>query len=52
MTEILSEIQIITTFICHANDCPNKDIEYRMVDAKETAMCGGCKATLTGTKEN
>lgn len=47
-----TEIQIVTLFVCNADECENKDVVYRMVDAKETAMCGGCKAILTGTKED
>jgi hypothetical protein len=50
MTEIKSEI--ITIFVCKADGCENKDVVYRMVDADETALCGGCKATLIGTEEN
>ncbi len=37
------------TFKCTVNDCANKDVEYNFLGELETAMCGGCKATLVGT---
>jgi len=42
---------MITLFTCTKAECPNVDIEYRMIDATPTAMCGGCKQTLIGTIE-
>lgn len=42
---------MITLFTCNAEGCPNCGIEYRMIDANPTAMCGGCKETLIGTIE-
>jgi hypothetical protein len=42
---------MITLFTCNADECPNKCIQYRMIDANPTAMCGGCKETLIGTPE-
>jgi hypothetical protein len=42
---------MITLFTCNKPECPNEGIEYRMLDANPTAMCGGCKQTLIGTPE-
>lgn len=36
------------TFKCLKDDCNNKDIEYNFITDHEYAMCGGCKARLTG----
>jgi hypothetical protein len=37
------------TFKCNSNQCDNKDVEYNFFGNPETAMCGGCRATLIGT---
>jgi hypothetical protein len=37
------------TFKCTVDDCDNKDVDYNFIGIPETAMCGGCKATLVGT---
>jgi hypothetical protein len=42
---------MITVFTCNAEGCPNEGIAYRMEETGLTAMCGGCKETLTGTPE-
>ena len=42
---------MIIVFTCTAKDCPNEGIEYRMEQTNKKTMCGGCKATLTGTVE-
>jgi hypothetical protein len=42
---------MITLFECKDTECANFGIVYRMLDATPTAMCGGCKETLTGTPE-
>jgi hypothetical protein len=42
---------MITLFTCYEPECPNAGIVYHMEDANPTALCGGCKATLTGTIE-
>jgi hypothetical protein len=39
----------VITFKCEIDGCINKDIEYNFAGSPETAMCGGCKATLVGT---
>lgn len=39
----------ITKFICTKNTCPNFDIVYPMLEADETAVCGGCGDILVGT---
>ena len=36
------------TFKCTNNGCANKDVTYNFAGDYETAMCGGCKARLTG----
>lgn len=40
-----------TRFICNEPECPNAGIVYLMEEANPTALCGGCKQTLEGTKE-
>lgn len=42
----------ITKFICKDKTCPNFDVVYPMIEADETAMCGGCGVTLVGIKES
>jgi hypothetical protein len=42
---------MITIFICNEPECSNTGIEYRMIEANPTAMCGGCKQNLIGTIE-
>jgi hypothetical protein len=37
----------MVTFKCEADGCANKDVEYNFLGNLETAMCGGCKETLT-----
>lgn len=41
-----------TTFMCHEEGCPNKDVLYTWGEpADETAMCGGCGITLEANHE-
>ena len=42
---------MITLFTCNVPECPNQGVEYRVEDAPELVVCGGCQATLTGTPE-
>ncbi len=42
----------ITTFICTKESCPNFNVVYPMLEADETARCGGCGETLIGTVES
>ena len=37
----------MVTFKCVVKDCDNKDVEYHFLGDVKTAMCGGCKATLS-----
>ena len=39
----------MVTFKCVVDDCANKDVVYNFLGNPETAMCGGCKQTLTAT---
>jgi hypothetical protein len=39
------------TFTCNEKDCANEGIDYNMLGNSQTALCGGCKQTLTGTNE-
>ena len=39
----------MVTFKCESKGCENKDVEYNFLGNPETAMCGGCKETLTAT---
>ena len=39
------------TFCCDKKDCQNQGIDYNMLGNPKTALCGGCKETLTGTNE-
>jgi len=41
----------MVTFKCEADGCANKDVVYNFLGNPETAMCGGCKETLTATDE-
>ena len=38
-------------FTCEANGCDNQNVQYNFLGNPETAICGGCKATLIGTNE-
>jgi hypothetical protein len=39
-------------FICNADDCPNKGVEYNWgEDAPAFAMCGGCGVKLVNASE-
>ena len=39
----------MVTFECTNKDCDNKNVAYNFLGNLETAMCGGCKATLVAT---
>ena len=39
----------MVTFECKNKDCDNKNVAYNFLGNPETAMCGGCKATLIAT---
>lgn len=41
----------MVTFLCINEECANKDVVYNFLGNPETAMCGGCKKTLTATDE-
>jgi hypothetical protein len=41
----------MVTFICVNAECPNKDVIYNFLGNPETAMCGGCKETLTAADQ-
>lgn len=34
---------MVTEYKCSNADCPNFDIVYRMEDAPNGCMCGGCR---------
>jgi hypothetical protein len=36
----------MVTFTCNEKDCANEGVDYNFFGEPETAMCGGCKATL------
>ena len=36
----------MVTFTCNEKDCDNTGVDYNFPGEPETAMCGGCKATL------
>jgi hypothetical protein len=42
---------MIFLFTCTATGCPNRDLEYRMIECNPVAECGGCHQTLIGTIE-
>lgn len=42
---------MIILFVCNGADCANEGVVYRMDSETATALCGGCKETLTGTPE-
>jgi len=41
----------MVTFECTNTDCDNANVAYNFLGNPETAMCGGCKATLVATDE-
>lgn len=41
----------MVTFICVKDGCANENVVYNFLGNPETAMCGGCKETLTATDE-
>ena len=41
----------MVTFTCVNDECDNANIDYNFLGNPETALCGGCKETLTATDE-
>jgi len=41
---------MITVFTCKVENCTNLDLAYRVEDAPEVVICGGCGITLEGNK--
>lgn len=39
----------MVTFKCTNKDCDNANVTYNFEGFLETALCGGCKATLQAT---
>lgn len=37
---------MVTIYICKNAECPHLDLVYRMEDAPNGAMCGGCREWL------
>jgi len=43
---------MVTKFICVADDCQNKNVEYLLTDALPVTTCGGCGIVLNGVVVN
>lgn len=41
---------MITVYKCDADKCPNAGVEFRVEDAPELVVCGGCSTPLKGNE--